>query len=72
MKNNNIDKIKLLKIDCEGSEYEILNNVNRSILNKVEYLFGEFHAKGGKYDPIELLNNMKTIIKNVNITIHNN
>lgn len=72
IKNNNIDKIKLLKIDCEGSEYEILNNADKNILNKVEYLFGEFHAKCGKYNPNELLDSMKSIIKNVNVTIHYN
>lgn len=36
-----IDKCKLLKIDCEGSEYEILFSTNT--LSKVEYLSGEFH-----------------------------
>jgi FkbM family methyltransferase len=36
-----IDACKLLKIDCEGSEYEIL--FSTSALPKVEYLSGEFH-----------------------------
>jgi Methyltransferase FkbM domain len=36
-----IENCKLLKIDCEGSEYEILL-ASRS-LEKVEYLSGEFH-----------------------------
>lgn len=36
-----IERCKLLKIDCEGSEYEILL-ATRS-LEKVEYLSGEFH-----------------------------
>jgi FkbM family methyltransferase len=36
-----IERCKLLKIDCEGSEYEILH-ATRS-LGKVEYLSGEFH-----------------------------
>ncbi len=36
-----IERCKLLKIDCEGSEYEILL-ATRS-LKKVEYLSGEFH-----------------------------
>lgn len=38
---HNIKKCKLLKIDCEGSEYEILFNSKR--LNSIEYLSGEFH-----------------------------
>jgi FkbM family methyltransferase len=36
-----LDKCKLLKIDCEGSEYEIL--FSTCSLAKVEYLSGEFH-----------------------------
>jgi FkbM family methyltransferase len=36
-----IDRCKLLKIDCEGSEHEIL--LSTSALPKVEYLSGEFH-----------------------------
>jgi FkbM family methyltransferase len=36
-----IVKCRLLKIDCEGSEYEIL--LNAKCLNRVEYLSGEFH-----------------------------
>jgi FkbM family methyltransferase len=37
-----ISRCKLLKIDCEGMEYEILPDAR--ILDKVEYLAGEFHA----------------------------
>jgi len=37
-----VDRCKLLKIDCEGMEYEIL--LGARILPKVEYLAGEFHA----------------------------
>jgi FkbM family methyltransferase len=36
-----VDKCKLLKIDCEGSEYEILFSARS--LAKIEYLSGEFH-----------------------------
>jgi FkbM family methyltransferase len=37
----NIQKCKLLKIDCEGAEYDIL--FNSKYLNRIEYLVGEFH-----------------------------
>jgi FkbM family methyltransferase len=37
-----IDRCKLMKIDCEGMEYEIL--LGARVLDKVEYLAGEFHA----------------------------
>jgi FkbM family methyltransferase len=36
-----LDACKLLKIDCEGSEYETLWSTRS--LSKVEYLSGEFH-----------------------------
>ena len=36
-----VNKCKLLKIDCEGSEYEIL--LSTRSLPKVDYLSGEFH-----------------------------
>lgn len=36
-----VDSCKLLKIDVEGSEYEIL--MNARCLSKVEFLAGEFH-----------------------------
>ena len=39
---NEIGRCKLLKIDCEGMEYEILFGTR--VLDKVEYLAGEFHA----------------------------
>jgi FkbM family methyltransferase len=37
-----IRRCKLLKIDCEGMEYEILTGAR--VLEKIEYLAGEFHA----------------------------
>ena len=37
-----IDRYKLLKIDCEGMEYEILRGTQ--VLDKIEYLCGEFHG----------------------------
>jgi hypothetical protein len=33
-------KVKLLKMDIEGMEYEVLNGTN---LNKIEYMVAEFH-----------------------------
>ena len=37
-----IDRCKLLKIDCEGMEYEILHGTQ--VLDQIEYLCGEFHG----------------------------
>lgn len=49
----NIDRVKLLKIDCEGSEFEILPACHK--LGKIEYMSGEFHGSP-KNDPQKLLN----------------
>lgn len=38
---NNIKLCKLLKIDCEGSEYEILFNTSKITL--IKHIIGEFH-----------------------------
>jgi FkbM family methyltransferase len=39
--NEDIDKVKLLKIDIEGMEYEVLQYTE--LLDRVEYVTGEFH-----------------------------
>lgn len=38
-----IKKAKLLKIDCEGCEYEIFYNSNKETLRKIINIRGEFH-----------------------------
>jgi FkbM family methyltransferase len=38
---HNIERCRLLKIDCEGSEYEALNDT--AIWPRLEFLCGEFH-----------------------------
>jgi len=54
----NVGKCKLLKMDCEGAEYEILRT-SEGLLDRVEYLSGEFHTNGNLaragYSPDELL-----------------
>ena len=58
IKNNNIKKIKLLKIDCEGSEYEILYSLPTEVLNNIDIMRGEFHENKNlsqEYDIDKLL-----------------
>ena len=70
-KKYNINKLKLLKIDCEGSEYEILYNVNTDILNNIENLIGEFHENkdlADEYDIDKLCDYVSKYIKNYKVT----
>lgn len=70
-KKYNINKLKLLKIDCEGSEYEILYNTNTNILNKIENLIGEFHENKDltdEYDIDKLCDYVSKYIKNYKVT----
>lgn len=63
--NNNISKCKLLKIDCEGAEYEILYSANVENLKNCEYMRGEFHGK--KYKQKDLYNHCNKFIKNIDV-----
>lgn len=66
------DRCKLLKIDCEGAEYEILRAT--TWLGKVDYLAGEFHvnkllaSKG--YDPADLVDYCAQFVPRENMFIH--
>ncbi len=42
---NKIDKCNLLKIDCEGAEYEILYNTPKEYLKRIETIVAELHFK---------------------------
>jgi len=53
-----ITRCKLLKIDCEGSEHEILLNTN--ILECVQYLSGEFHINQNLESQGYSIENLKT------------
>ena len=42
-KENNLDSCDLLKLDCEGAEYDILYNTPKEILNKIDQMAIEVH-----------------------------
>ena len=70
MNKYDIKKIKLLKIDCEGSEYEILYNTPTEILSKIEILRGEFHENKtitNEYDIDRLYAYTKNYINDINV-----
>jgi FkbM family methyltransferase len=62
---------KLLKIDCEWSEYEILYNTQKDILQKCEYIRGEFHEDGyiraQGYSASASEQSCKSMVKNVDV-----
>jgi len=63
----NITKCKLLKIDCEGAEYNIL--YNSTLLNRIIYLVGEFHdndlLRNNGYYPDKLADYCSKFVKRV-------
>lgn len=54
--NNKLNQIKLLKIDCEGAEYDIFKS-SREIYN-IKYLIVEAHETLGN-NPFDLIKNLK-------------
>lgn len=69
-KKYQINKLKLLKIDCEDSEYEILYHTDESILKRIEHLRGEFYENKSlsiEYDIEELLKYCKSYINDIDI-----
>ena len=44
LRNNNIEKIDILKIDVEGSELKIINNI-KSFLKNISVIYIEIHGK---------------------------
>lgn len=68
-----INKCKLLKVDCEGAEYEILLN-SSAVLRQIEYLSGEFHvnkhltSKG--YSPLQLIEHCSKFINRKKIRVY--
>lgn len=41
--DNGIEHCKMLKVDCEGCEYDIFDSIGDDILSKIEYLAVEIH-----------------------------
>jgi len=50
-----VETCHLLKIDCEGAEYEILLNARQDTLNRIERIAMEYHVGLNDHDPAELV-----------------
>lgn len=59
MQSNNIEIIDFLKIDIEGSEYELINNLEDSIFLKIKNISMELHPNNGNNEKL-----VKKLIKN--------
>lgn len=65
---NKIDKVDILKIDCEGSEYEIFKKSSKKDLQRIDYIIGEYHntQKPPLQDPRkELLNCLQGLFEDI-------
>ena len=61
---NQLERVRLIKIDTEGSEFEII--MNSKLLHKVDEIVGEFHNNvNSKFN----INNLVSFLKNKNFTI---
>ena len=43
LEDNKIDRVDILKTDCEGSEYDIFNKSSVEDLKKIDLIVGEYH-----------------------------
>lgn len=70
----NLSKVKLLKIDCEGSEYEIFDKSTESLLSKIDAIACELHwtDQTGDAKPYNLLQYLKKHVPLVSSKISKN
>lgn len=55
MKCNRLDSIDLLKLDCEGGEFDILFNLTDSNIDKIDNIVMEYHDKATKYTHLDII-----------------
>ena len=62
---NNIKRCNLLKLDCEGSEYEIIESLSEEYFKKIDKIIIEYHF-AGKYP--DLFRNLIKKLESVSFT----
>lgn len=55
LERHNVEEAALLKLDCEGSEYEIISSTPAELLRRCERIRMEYHALAGRTDLCSLL-----------------
>jgi len=60
MDSNRIKMCNLLKLDCEGSEYEILQSTPDDYFNRIQKICLEYHILENNFEPLNLLKSRLT------------
>lgn len=58
---NRIEKCDLLKLDCEGSEFKIIQNSPKELFKKIDTIFLEYHDWAGTGNHNELKNFLESV-----------
>ena len=66
MRKKKISSCKLLKLDCEGAEYDIIDSLPTEYLDKIQNMAIEYHLADTKP---ELIKNLILKIKNAGFKI---
>jgi len=62
-KNNNIDRCRVIKTDCEGCELKAFASLTPDNINKIDYVIGEYHPFGmGMEDFFKLFRNFDSLL----------
>lgn len=69
LEDNKIEYCDLLKMDCEGAEYDIIFNTKREIFDKIKLISIEFHQHD-QYSGSDLKNFLKNI--NYDVSLNTN
>lgn len=64
---NGLEKIDFLKLDCEGSEGEILANVSEETISKIGSIAMEFHNNTSELNHEEIVNKLQSVGFRTNI-----
>ena len=71
--DNKIDTCKLLKLDCEGAEYEIIDSLPNEYLDKIQNMTIEYHLADSKPDLVKnLIEKIKHSGFNIKTRQHHN